>query len=145
MSSPRSGKFTGDAIFELYDRSCRKRFKWTHSISGNSSTREYFIPFRSFLHFSQLTNKFVFISIPIICWTWLTYTYCRPSIRLRWRTQPYSRAKIPLVPRRTIEPSSRTTKSSCLAPLGRPSTFGLNCKIFTKYLIIVVIPSPNFH
>jgi hypothetical protein len=54
---PVSGKFTALDIFELYERSCRNRFKCTHNISGSASTRENFTPFLNLLHFSQLENK----------------------------------------------------------------------------------------
>src|SRR6218665_3589972 len=54
MSRPSIGKETKLPILLEYMYSCRNLFRWMQSISGSFSTFEYFTPFRSFLHFSQL-------------------------------------------------------------------------------------------
>ena len=57
MSRSSSGKDTRAVILLLNAKSCLNLLRWIHRVSGSSVTREYLIPFRSFLHFSQLQHE----------------------------------------------------------------------------------------
>ena len=49
MSRSVRGKVTLVEILLLKAKSCLKRLRWMHNVSGRWVTREYFRPFRSFL------------------------------------------------------------------------------------------------